>query len=102
MTDSLLIRKFKNTDGNDNSTNTLDYWIYDLNYSNTNPVTIFIDIPNKYDESYVRNLYKKECKPIKSKVQVVEPSTSTPSIKANTAIKSTVKALDSEFSKFFG
>ena len=100
MTDSLLIRKFKNTDGNDNSTNTLDYWIYDLNYSNTNPVTIFIDIPNKHDESYVRNLYKKECKPIKSKVQVIEPI-KTP-IKASTAIKSTVKALDSEFSKFFG
>jgi len=100
MTDNLLIRKFKNTDGNDNSTNTLDYWIYDLNYSNTNPVTIFIDIPNKYDESYVRNLYKKECKPIKSKVQVIEPI-KTP-LKASTAIKSTVKALDSEFSKFFG
>ena len=59
---SLQIRKFKNLDASSGYTNTLDYWIYDLEISSKNPVSTILEISDKYDDDYVISLYKKDLK----------------------------------------
>lgn len=104
MAENLLIRKFKNLDSNSNKTGTLDYWIYDYKISNSNPVCVFVDISDKYDESYVETLYKKESKTkLKpSKPEVIEKPTTTSYMMEKKRITSNAKNLAKEFSEFFG
>ena len=59
---SLQIKKFKNLDASSGYTNTLDYWIYDLEISSKNPVSTILEISDKYDDDYVISLYKKDLK----------------------------------------
>ena len=101
---NLRIRKFKNSD------NTIDYWIYDLNrFGSVNPAATYIDISDKYDESYIVNLFKKEARAyVKGALEMVNVIKSkkekVKKVKANNnpIIKSTVSNLEKTFSEFFG
>ena len=86
---SLQIKKFKNLDASSGYTNTLDYWIYDLEISSKNPVSTILEISDKYDDDYVISLYKKDLKG-KSKTLKTKSDT-TLKTKSDTTLKTNIE-----------
>lgn len=54
--ENIVIKSWYNYDG------TNDFWIYDLNKSSTNPVSVYVSVAEKHTVDYVKDLFKKEHK----------------------------------------
>ena len=56
MAENLFIRQYKNRDNNAGFNGTVDYWIFNLNYSNINPVCVYMDI-SEYERAPMVDVY---------------------------------------------
>jgi len=70
MADNLLVRRFKNTG---TVPSTVDFWVYDLDYSHNSPVAVYIDVLEKVTTDSVLATYRKESRGVKHKKDVPAP-----------------------------
>ena len=70
MADNLLVRRFKNTG---TTPGTVDFWVYDLDYSHNSPVTVYVDVLEKVTTDSVLATYKKESRGVRLKKPQPEP-----------------------------